>query len=100
MLRAGAGDDGTIVEHHRLVLDRSDDAVRQSLRHRPASSSIPRYDAHPPPLAGVRPNLVEEHQRPAGGPEEYRVPGGEAGAVRLQTGRYLHRRAADALLQG
>ena len=100
-LRAGRRDDGAVGELHRLVLDRAEDAVGQASCVAPLAAAVAARAQHPPPLLRRRPNLVEEHQRPAARLEQYRVPRRVPRAVELQSiGDFDARRPSVFLLPG
>ena len=52
-----------LAQLHRLVLDRSEDAVGKARRRRPGPAAVGGRRHHAPPRAGARSDLVEEQQR-------------------------------------
>ena len=78
-LGAAGGDDRSVCEPHRLVLDRTEDAVRQPSRVGPRPPAVARRSHHAPPALRTRADLVEQRQRLVAAPRT--TPGSSTGAA-------------------
>src|SRR6185503_16634550 len=73
----------------RLVLDRTENAVRQACRLAPRLAAVFARLEHAPPLTGARADFVKEHQRTVVRLEEDRIPRRLTRTVRLHSIRRL-----------
>ena len=94
---AAAGKDRAILQLHGLVLDRAEDAFRQTSRLTPGLAIIITQTKQAPPFDRVGADLIVKLQGTFLGLEQDRIPTRETFTVRLQTFGYLDRRRPFAV---
>jgi hypothetical protein len=91
MLGAGRTKQRAVAKYHRLVLDRTENAVRQTPGVTPSAPAIGGDAQHTPPAPWARPDLVEQQERAACRLMQHWVPArlrpaAPVGATRTSTG--------------
>ena len=89
---AAAGEDRPVLQLHGFVLDRAEDAIRQTSRLAPGLAVVLAEAQHAPPFDRIGAHLVVKLQRAFLGLEEHGIPTRKPFAVGLDTFGYHHGR--------
>ena len=95
VLRTGRRDETAVRKHHGLVLDGTEQPVRQAFGLGPGPPAVPGTAQITHPFLDGRGNFVEEQQFSVRNLEKYRIPAGERRSVRLHAVLDQHRLAPD-----